>query len=62
MPTFRHLHHDANMQAFINESLDYVPLKFRQCAKYLRVYTFLLFAKDFEQNIWDSTKTKVLNS
>jgi len=26
------------------------------------ILDFLLFAKDFEQNIWDSTRNKVLNS
>ena len=41
VPTFRHLHHDANMHAFINESLDNVLPKFRHHAKYLQVYTWL---------------------
>ena len=40
------------MQAFIDESLDYVLPKFRQHAKYFQdLLNFLHFAKDFEQNI-----------
>ena len=41
------------MQAFIDESLDNVLPKFRQCAKYFQDFTrlFLHFAKDFEQNL-----------
>ena len=39
VPTFRHLHQDANMQAFIDESLDNVLLKYRHHAKYLQVCT-----------------------
>ena len=44
---------DANIQAFIDESLDNVLPKFRQCAKYFQDFTrlFLHFAKDFEQNL-----------
>ena len=41
VPTLRHLHHDANMQAFIDESLDNVLLKYRHHAKYLQVCTRL---------------------
>ena len=39
VPTFRHLHHDVNMHAFIDESLDNVLLKYH--AKYLQVCTCL---------------------
>jgi len=42
----------ANMQAFIDESLDNVLPKFRQRAKYSQILLdFLHFAKDFEQNL-----------
>ena len=52
------------MQAFIDESLDNVLPKFRQCAKYFQDFTrlFALWTKylKLRNREWDSTKNNVL--
>ena len=50
---------NANLQAFIDKSLDDVLPKFRRCAKYLQKLFALCYIKILHKREWNGTKTNV---